>query len=296
MIDENPYASPESESIPAEHESPALDRNAIWLMFSFRGRAARSSLWGATIVLTAIHFAVIIVSVVLTVDLAPQGLGGVRGTEFIFASLMLIWGPILIWASLAVHVKRWHDRDKSGWWTLINLIPYIGPVWSFIELGCLRGTPGPNRFGDDPTDIARSQSLRQLGGSERIHAAIVEWDGTGATNDDLIKLAGNRELLELRLGGAKIDDTGLKHVRGLTGLKLLDLSMTAITDAGIDCLLGLEHLTTLWIGGTRLSDAGLLRLAVLLRLRFVSALNTQVTREGAQRLEALVPGCRVVVS
>ena len=23
-------------------------------------------------------------------------------------------------------------------------------IWAIIELGCLRGTPGPNRFGPDP--------------------------------------------------------------------------------------------------------------------------------------------------
>jgi uncharacterized membrane protein YhaH (DUF805 family) len=30
------------------------------------------------------------------------------------------------------------------------LIPVIGAIWSFVELGCLAGTPGPNRFGEDP--------------------------------------------------------------------------------------------------------------------------------------------------
>ena len=38
-----------------------------------------------------------------------------------------------IWISLAVSVKRWHDRDKSGWWILIGLVPLIGSIWQFIE-------------------------------------------------------------------------------------------------------------------------------------------------------------------
>ena len=46
-----------------------------------------------------------------------------------------------------VHIKRFHDRDKSGWWVLIGLIPIIGAIWLLIELGFLKGTPGPNRFG-----------------------------------------------------------------------------------------------------------------------------------------------------
>jgi hypothetical protein len=47
-------------------------------------------------------------------------------------------------------VKRWHDRDKSGWWVLIGLIPVIGGLWMIIECGFLKGTEGSNRFGPDP--------------------------------------------------------------------------------------------------------------------------------------------------
>jgi uncharacterized membrane protein YhaH (DUF805 family) len=61
-------------------------------------------------------------------------------------SLILVL--ILLWPSLAIQIKRFHDRDKSGWWVLLNLIPIIGPIWLFIELGFLPGTPGPNRFGN----------------------------------------------------------------------------------------------------------------------------------------------------
>jgi len=65
-------------------------------------------------------------------------------------AVLLLYVP-LIWISLAVQVKRWHDRDKSGLWILISLIPLIGPLWAFIETGCLRGTLGPNGYGADPT-------------------------------------------------------------------------------------------------------------------------------------------------
>jgi uncharacterized membrane protein YhaH (DUF805 family) len=57
---------------------------------------------------------------------------------------------ITLWPALAIYTKRWHDRDKSGWWTLIIFIPIIGSIWLLVELGFLRGTDGPNRFGDDP--------------------------------------------------------------------------------------------------------------------------------------------------
>ena len=50
--------------------------------------------------------------------------------------------------ALATSVKRWHDRDKSGWWVLINIIPIIGLIWALIEQGLMAGTPGHNRFGN----------------------------------------------------------------------------------------------------------------------------------------------------
>jgi uncharacterized membrane protein YhaH (DUF805 family) len=52
---------------------------------------------------------------------------------------------------MAIYVKRWQDRDKSGWWILIGFVPIIGGIWAFVECGCLRGTMGDNRYGPDPT-------------------------------------------------------------------------------------------------------------------------------------------------
>ena len=46
-------------------------------------------------------------------------------------------------------MRRLHDIDRSGWWMLILLLPLIGAIVMFVFM-CLRGTPGPNRFGQDP--------------------------------------------------------------------------------------------------------------------------------------------------
>ena len=77
---------------------------------------------------------------------------------------------------LGAAVKRLHDRGKSAWWLLPMYVPLLlismlgalvesasgeaNPVlsmlslpfsiWIFVDLGCLRGTVGPNRFGPDP--------------------------------------------------------------------------------------------------------------------------------------------------
>ena len=65
-------------------------------------------------------------------------------------SQYLITLVVLVWIELAVHAKRWHDRNKSAVWILFLLIPIIGQIWTVIELGFIKGTKGPNRFGPDP--------------------------------------------------------------------------------------------------------------------------------------------------
>ena len=65
----------------------------------------------------------------------------------VFLHSMLIILAIIIGFSLGV--RRCHDLDKSGWWLLLGLIPYICVFWE-LYLICKRGTIGPNRYGDDP--------------------------------------------------------------------------------------------------------------------------------------------------
>jgi hypothetical protein len=57
--------------------------------------------------------------------------------------------------NVSTSVKRYHDRGKSGAWFLICLIPYIGAIWQFVELGFLRGEAGTNKY-DGDTDSNRS--------------------------------------------------------------------------------------------------------------------------------------------
>jgi len=67
----------------------------------------------------------------------------------------IVFFGIAFCVGIAVSVKRCHDRDRSGWFLLVWLIPLVGPIWLMIELGCLKGTVGANSFGTDPTLIDR---------------------------------------------------------------------------------------------------------------------------------------------
>ena len=74
------------------------------------------------------------------------------GNETAISVITLIFYIPLMWVSLAVQVKRWHDRNKSGWWVLIGLVPVIGGIWALIENGFLAGDEAENRFGQ-PTSL-----------------------------------------------------------------------------------------------------------------------------------------------
>lgn len=67
------------------------------------------------------------------------------------ALLRLVLSAPLIWSLYAITLKRCHDRGKGrGWLVLFLIVPLAGWLWSFVELGLLRGQAGANRFGPSP--------------------------------------------------------------------------------------------------------------------------------------------------
>ena len=74
-------------------------------------------------------------------------------------ALLVIGGLLMLAAflpAIAVQVRRFHDRNISGWWYLAlfigSFIPYLGviPGIAILVISVLRGTEGPNKFGPDP--------------------------------------------------------------------------------------------------------------------------------------------------
>jgi len=144
------------------------------LFFSFRGRINRAKFWLACLVFFGVGVALGLI-------------GLVAGDGVVFQGLEALVNLAMFVAGLAVAAKRLHDRDKSAWWLVLF---YFGPavfivigggimwgaagavgmtvdvsllllklcilggiaigIWGFVEIGCLRGTPGYNRFGADP--------------------------------------------------------------------------------------------------------------------------------------------------
>ena len=112
-----------------------------WLLFSFEGRIPRWKYWLAFLGIAVVVVLILVATGILFGRNVPFAEG------YIFSFCL-----IYFWMYLAISVKRWHDRDKTGWWVLIRMVPFVGPLWEFIELGCLRGTLGDNHFGADPAE------------------------------------------------------------------------------------------------------------------------------------------------
>ena len=143
--------------------------NIDWthLFFGFSGRINRAKFWLAILVFFIVNILVAIL------QLALGSLGDI---------LAFVVGIALFISGIAVALKRLYDRNKPWWWLLIF---YIAPavligigsilgiiavaadssgiiaslffiaggaimIWAFVELGCLRGTIGPNQYGPDP--------------------------------------------------------------------------------------------------------------------------------------------------
>lgn len=133
---ENVYESPTAELQLEDRQIAVLTRSEI--LFSFKGRIGRQTYWLNYLGMMLV-FVMIYIALLALID------GNAESPLFGIVSLLL-YIPV-IWISLALAVKRWHDRNKSGWWVLINFVPLIGPIWSLIENGCLAGDTESNNYG-----------------------------------------------------------------------------------------------------------------------------------------------------
>jgi uncharacterized membrane protein YhaH (DUF805 family) len=115
-------------------------------LFSFKGRIGRGTYWGFYLLFKFLAFIVGLFATLVSNNSSEAPIDFIL--NFIVLISILLFLIPYFWCGYAVIVKRWHDRDKSGWWALIGLIPLIGSLWQFIELGFLTGTDGPNKYGE----------------------------------------------------------------------------------------------------------------------------------------------------
>ncbi len=153
--------------------------NVLAAMQGFDGRLNRQPFWLVLIILMIV--AMVITFVVGYAMTGPRFIQQYSQGEAQFEGAVaeLIGGFVVLYPWLAISVKRLHDRGRTGWWCvpfialqfIVNILELLGlsiryssnlAGWAFslvtlalgvvylIDLGILKGTPGPNQYGPDP--------------------------------------------------------------------------------------------------------------------------------------------------
>jgi uncharacterized membrane protein YhaH (DUF805 family) len=144
-----------------------LTLNQLWhLFFEFHCRIGRKQY--------LLGLLAIIVTMVALFELF--GRSGIQPPVLKTAAIFVLIVLFAPW--LAISVKRLHDRDRSGWWIVpfyfvpkwldqfsdkteegttlwwaaIAVAVILG-IWGFIEMVCLPGTSGQNRYDEKPAEI-----------------------------------------------------------------------------------------------------------------------------------------------
>ena len=110
------------------------------LLFSAQGRSSRAHYWLYALVYFVLYGVAIGLDLLIGVYEETIGIGLFSG---IVSLLAVVPG-------LAIVIKRCHDRNRSGWFLLLLLVPLVS-LWAVIEVAFLKGTEGDNKYGPDPT-------------------------------------------------------------------------------------------------------------------------------------------------
>ncbi len=132
---------------------PKNDMSLSALLFSTKGRITRTTYW----LFGLAYFILSIIAV--SVDFMLLGGFGVLEQQTpppFFGIFTGILGLVGFFPALAIQIKRLHDRDRSGWFLLLNFVPFLN-LWVGIEIGFLPGTIGQNQYGPDPRQHNRQR-------------------------------------------------------------------------------------------------------------------------------------------
>lgn len=154
----------------------------------FSGRSRRMEYWMWIVLQVIIYVAVMVLTMIfgggaMMMMGDPTSAMAAGGIIMVILGLYFIWELAVLIPSIAVGVRRLHDTNRSGWWILAPIAPYLVAIVSMmgaatsgsqggmaaggiITLVCmlaalvlgltvlvfmfLEGTKGPNKYGPDP--------------------------------------------------------------------------------------------------------------------------------------------------
>jgi len=208
-----------------------------YLLFTRRGRINRMTFWSGQVFIWLAFYILFNI-----IDL------------FIGFGFTLLVYPLLFWALYCTAAKRLHDRNRSSWLLLFTLIPIIGPLWLFIQLGFRKGNPERNKHGlpqghkDDYFENPEAQKIPHIDTEQRIvddvtqlNPIIVDAVCRPKTIEELQEVV-NKSTGTISIGGGRFSmgghtaSKGSLHIdmRGLNAIEDFDPKEKTITvQAGI---------------------------------------------------------------
>lgn len=136
--------------------------------------------------------------------------------------------------------------------------------------------------GDDIKEIPRREDLPE----QKFQIAAVYLRANKHCNSyALANLEGLTRLKYLSVSRSAVGDEGLKHLSGLTTLTVLALQEAQITDEGMKSLESLTHVTELYLGGNKITDDGVASLRWMTEMRQLQLDNTLVSDKGLTHLK-----------
>lgn len=155
----------------------------------FSGRSRRMEFWMWQLFQVAVYFVVVVLMMMVGggammmggMGKDPSSMLAAGGVVMIVMLLYFVYCLAVIIPSIAVAVRRLHDTNRTGWWVLAPLAPYVVMILAgmmavgspdsagiagvlvmvsliavlvlalvLIVFYFLDGTPGPNKYGPDP--------------------------------------------------------------------------------------------------------------------------------------------------
>ena len=114
------------------------------VLFSFKGRINRATYW---VYILALIFLLIIAVVCLGI---LDVVFGIPDSDLLAAVPVIPTVILICYVNLALHVKRFHDTNRSGWNYLWGFIPFFGECYILGVCGCTKGTGLENKYGPLP--------------------------------------------------------------------------------------------------------------------------------------------------
>ncbi len=129
----NVYPTPSTEADLHPNNAPVSAKTGM-----FSGRLNRIGYFVASLYILLLF----VVPLVLTYSFRGKAIVN------ILALLVGTIGLVLVLpVSISIGIRRWHDMNKSGWYMLFGLIPYVGSLILIFYL-FVPGTKGPNQYGE----------------------------------------------------------------------------------------------------------------------------------------------------